>query len=76
MNADSKAAMVLMHPVTPEFTVDLIHELIRQRDQARSIAAALENECANCWGPVHYKAISEARLGIASDHTGADDVAG
>jgi hypothetical protein len=32
------------------------------RDRARDIAAMLENECANCWGPVHSMAINEARL--------------
>ena len=61
MNDDSKAAMVLRHPMTPEGTVDLIHELIRQRDQARSIATLLEAECANCWGPVHAEALAAIR---------------
>ena len=61
MNEDSKAAMVLMHPMTPEFTVDLIHKLIRQRDQARSIAALLEAECSRCWGPVHAEALAAIR---------------
>lgn len=57
MNEDKKAAMVLMHPMTPQFTIDLIHELIRQRDLARSVAALLEAECARCWGPVHAEAL-------------------
>jgi len=33
-----------------------------ERDRARALAAMLENECANCWGPVHSMAINEARL--------------
>ncbi len=37
---------VLIHPMTPQGTVELIHTLIRQRDQARRIAAHLEAECA------------------------------
>ena len=37
---------VLMHPMTPEGAVDLLHTLIRQRDQARRRAAHLEAECA------------------------------
>ena len=37
---------VLMHPMTPKGAVDLIHTLIRQRDQARRLAAHLEAECA------------------------------
>ena len=37
---------VLMHPMTPEGAVDLLHTLIRQRDQARRLAAHLEAECA------------------------------
>jgi hypothetical protein len=36
--------------------------VVAQRDQARNIAAMLENECANCWGPIHQFAIKEARL--------------
>lgn len=58
MNEDRKAAMVLMHPMTPEGAIDLIHELIRQRDQARSIATLLEAECAKCWGPVHAETLA------------------
>ena len=37
---------VLMHPMTPEGAVDILHTLIRQRDQARRLAAHLEAECA------------------------------
>ena len=37
---------VLIHPMTPEGAVDLLHTLIRQRDQARRLAAHLEAECA------------------------------
>jgi hypothetical protein len=36
--------------------------LVDQRDRARNVAAMLENECANCWGPIHQFAIKEARL--------------
>lgn len=46
MEQDVTATMVLTHPMTPEGTVELIHTLIRQRDQARRIAAHLEAECA------------------------------
>ena len=136
MDDDTMTTAVLMHPMTPEGAVDILHTLIRQRDQARrlaahleaecaqrttdddmnddhrtllrnawrvavidrdkyqlqnaellgrqnkltrqleqarAIAAMLENECANCWGPIHYKAIAEARLGILEDETGAQD---
>ena len=34
-----------------------------ERDRARAIAAMLEAECANCWGPVHSLVIMEARDG-------------
>ena len=34
-----------------------VGELTRERDQARSIAAMLEAECANCWGPVHAETL-------------------
>lgn len=37
---------VLIHPMTPEGAVDILHTLIRQRDQARRLAAHLEAECA------------------------------
>jgi hypothetical protein len=33
-----------------------------ERDRARSVAAMLEAECANCWGPIHSMAIKEARF--------------
>lgn len=46
MNEQTMSVAVLMHPMTPEGAVDLIHTLIRQRDQARRIAAHLEAECA------------------------------
>jgi hypothetical protein len=110
---------VLIHPMTPEGAVDLIHTLIRQRDQARrahddemavfrnawrvasidrdkyelqnaellgrlnkltrqleqarEIAAILENECANCWGPAHLKAITEVRLAAWYSQKGTDN---
>ena len=28
-----------------------------ERDRARDIAAMLEAECANCWGPVHAETL-------------------
>lgn len=37
----------------------LIQKLILQRDQARRIAAHLEAECANCWGPIHKDALEQ-----------------
>ena len=37
-------------------------EAMKACERARAIAAMLENECANCWGPVHSMAINEARL--------------
>ena len=46
MEQEVTATRVLMHPMTPEGTVELIHTLIRQRDQARRLAAHLEAECA------------------------------
>ena len=106
-NTDALATAVLIHPMTPEGAVDLIHTLIRQRDQARrahddemavfrnawrvagidrdkyqlqnaellgrlnkltrqleqarSIAALLEDECANCWGPIHKDALEQVQ---------------
>ena len=33
-----------------------------ERDRARALAARLEAECNNCWGPVHSMVISEARM--------------
>jgi hypothetical protein len=33
-----------------------------ERDRARALAAMLENECANCWGPIHSMSIKEARF--------------
>ena len=115
-NVDALTRAVLIHPMTPEGAVDLIHTLIRQRDQARrahedemavfrnawrvagidrdkyqlqnaellgrlnkltrqleqarSIAAALEGECARCWGPVHSHAIETIRLGAETIRLG------
>ena len=34
-----------------------LNKLTRQLEQARSIAALLEDECANCWGPMHTSAL-------------------
>jgi hypothetical protein len=133
---DEMTTAVLMHPMTPEGAVDLIHTLIRQRnqarriaadleaecarrttddqqnddhatllrnawrvasidrdkyqlqnaellgrlnkltrqlEQAREIAAILENECANCWGPAHLKAITEVRLAAWYSQKGTDN---
>jgi len=58
MNEDMDITRVLIHPMTPAGAVDLIHRLIRERDQARSIAALLEAECSRCWGPVHAEALA------------------
>lgn len=33
-----------------------------ERDRARALAATLEAECNNCWGPVHSMVIHEARM--------------
>ena len=106
-NTDALTRAVLIHPMTPEGAVDLIHTLIRQRDQARrahddemavfrnawrvagidrdkyqlqnaellgrlnkltrqleqarSIAVLLEDECANCWGPIHKDALEQVQ---------------
>jgi hypothetical protein len=46
MDDDTMTTAVLMHPMTPEGAVDILHTLIRQRDQARRLAAHLEAECA------------------------------
>lgn len=46
MDDETMTTAVLMHPMTPEGAVDVIHTLIRQRDQARRLAAHLEAECA------------------------------
>ena len=49
----------------------VINRLTRQLEQARSIAALLEAECANCWGPIHKDALEQAqalhRIGEATD---------
>jgi hypothetical protein len=47
--------------MTPEGAKDVINTLLRQLDQARSIATLLEAECANCWGPIHKDAIEQAQ---------------
>jgi len=61
MDDETMTTAVLIHPMTPEGAVDLIHTLIRQRDQARRLAAHLEAECANCWGPIHKDALEQAQ---------------
>lgn len=40
-----------------------IDRLIQERNQARAIAALLEAECAQCWGPVHASAIHQLHEG-------------
>ena len=47
--------------MTPEGAKDVINTLLRQLDQARSIATLLEAECANCWGPIHKDAIKQVQ---------------
>jgi len=47
--------------------------LVNQRDRARSVAATLEAECAQCWGPVHAKVIEEVRLGAFYSEGWDDD---
>lgn len=32
-----------------------------ERDRARALAATLEAECANCWGPVHTHTLRRMR---------------
>lgn len=65
MEHDAMTTAVLIHPMTPEGAVELIHTLIRQRDQARAIAARLEAECARCWGPVHASALDQLHEGAS-----------
>ena len=52
----------------------VINRLTRQLEQARSIAALLEAECANCWGPIHKDALEQVqalhRIEEATDVTG------
>ena len=59
--------------MTPEGAKDVINTLLRQLDQARSIATLLEAECANCWGPIHKDAIEQVqalhRIDEATDVT-------
>ena len=38
-----------------------LNKLTTQLEQARSICALLEAECANCWGPIHKDAIEHAQ---------------
>ena len=47
--------------MTPEGAKDVINTLLRQLDQARSIATLLEAECANCWGPIHKDALEQVQ---------------
>lgn len=37
------------------------------RDRARDIAARLEAECAQCWGPVHTQLLNSLRLGESGE---------
>ena len=61
MQEQAMIQAVLRHPMTPEGAKDVINTLLRQLDQARSIATRLEAECANCWGPIHKNAIEQAQ---------------
>ena len=47
--------------MTPEGAKDVINTLLRQLDQARSIATLLEAECSACWGPIHKDAIGQVQ---------------
>jgi hypothetical protein len=61
MQEQAMIQAVLRHPMTPEGAKDVINTLLRQLDQARSIATLLEAECANCWGPIHKDAIEQVQ---------------
>ena len=61
MQEQAMIQAVLRHPMTPEGAKDVINTLLRQLDQARSIATLLEAECANCWGPIHKDALEQAQ---------------
>ena len=37
-------------------------ELLDERDRARELAVMLEQECSECWGPIHSNAIKAAKL--------------
>lgn len=43
----------------------LINRLTEERNQARAIAALLEAECAQCWGPVHASALEQLHEGAS-----------
>jgi hypothetical protein len=66
MNEDLATTRVLIHPMTPEGAVDLIHTLIRQRDQARRIAAHLEAECARWTDSDLTRASDDYTIGYAT----------
>jgi len=51
-----------------------LNKLTRQLEQARSISALLEAECANCWGPIHKDALEQ--LQALHRIQGATDVKG
>ena len=61
MQEQAMIQAVLRHPMTPEGAKDVINTLLRQLDQARSIATLLEAECANCWGQIHKDAIEQVQ---------------
>jgi hypothetical protein len=61
MQEQAMIQAVLRHPMTPEGAKDVINTLLRQLNQARSIATLLEAECANCWGPIHKDAIEQVQ---------------
>jgi len=47
-----------------------------ERDRARGLAARLEAECNDCWGPVHSQAVAAARLEANWSDEGTVNVAG
>ena len=47
-----------------------------ERDRARGLAARLEAECNDCWGPVHSQVVAAARLEANWSEEVTDHVAG
>ena len=41
-----------------------LNELLNERDRARELAVMLEQECSECWGPIHSNAIEAAKLAV------------
>ena len=38
--------------------------LLDERDRARALAVMLEQECNECWGPIHSQTIEAAKLAM------------